>query len=56
MQTLTCRHRAHQHSAELDDGTEYMFRVSRSCEVLTVTPENKTLVLLLQKHQDVFQE
>lgn len=55
-QKLTCRHWAHQHSAEFDDGTEDVFGVSSTCQVLTVTPENKTLVLLLQQYQDVFQE
>lgn len=55
-QKLTCRNWAHQHSAELDDGTEDVFGVSSTCEVLTVTPENKTLILLLQQHQDVLQQ
>lgn len=53
---LTCGHRTNQHRAELDDRAERVLGVSGAGLVLAVELEDEALVLLLQQHQDVFQE
>lgn len=53
---LTCGHGAHQYSVELDDGAEGVLGVRGARQVLAVTLQDETLILLLQQDQDVLQE
>lgn len=46
-QRLTCGHRAHQHTVELNDGAENMFGICSACHVFTVTLKDEALILFL---------
>lgn len=56
LSALTCGHRTNQDAAQFDDWAEDALGVGSAGLVLAVELEDEPLVLLLQQHQDVFQE